>query len=227
MGSEHDSASLVSQLENGGDSCTLRSTAGDWGEREVRRRERGEEEEEQDQEQQRENGSGSKRRRRRSRRRSGRSRRSCAHLQAWGLGPGLDAQAQGHSSTQSLLQVLLHLRQLQLQIDALLLLLFTLLFCFLQALLQRSGATLSWATERAGHMMGACPVLLEAGPDSPVEASRAPFSSLLFFFSWLRWVRISCFLLISSSSWAFSLRASASTRFFPYLHWSASAAGGG
>lgn len=76
-------------------------------------------------------------------------------------------------------------------------------------------------------MMGACPVLLEAEPDSPVEASRALLSSLLFFFSWLRWVRISCFLLISSSSWACSLRASASTRFFPYLHWSASAAGGG
>lgn len=74
--------------------------------------------------------------------------------------------------------------------------------------------------------LGAWLLALGAGPDSPVEASMAALSSLFSFLSWLRRSRSSCFLLLSCSSCSCSRRASASTRFFPYLHSSAPAAGG-
>ncbi len=57
----------------------------------------------------------------------------------------------------------------------------------------------------------------------PAAASTAVRRSLLSFFSWVRWFLISVFFFISSSSLACSRLASASTRFFPYLHCSASA----
>lgn len=57
----------------------------------------------------------------------------------------------------------------------------------------------------------------------PAAASTAVRRSLLSFFSWVRWFLISCFFFISTSSLDWSRLASASTRFFPYLHWSPSA----
>lgn len=57
----------------------------------------------------------------------------------------------------------------------------------------------------------------------PAAASTAVRRSLLSFFSCVRWFLISCFLFISSSSLDCSRLASASTRFLPYLHCSASA----
>lgn len=56
----------------------------------------------------------------------------------------------------------------------------------------------------------------------PAAASTAVRRSLLSFFSWVRWFLISCFFFISSSSLHCSRLASASTRFLPYLHCSAS-----
>lgn len=71
---------------------------------------------------------------------------TAADLEARGSGLGLDGQAQGDASTQSFLQALLHLGQLQLQVDALLLLLFALLLRLLQTLRQQSVGTFSWPT---------------------------------------------------------------------------------
>lgn len=73
---------------------------------------------------------------------------TAADLEARGSGFGLDGEAQSDSSTQSFLQVLLHLCQLQLQVHALLLLLFALLLRLLQPLRQQSVGTFSWTTQR-------------------------------------------------------------------------------
>lgn len=56
----------------------------------------------------------------------------------------------------------------------------------------------------------------------PAFASMAARRSLLSFRSWASLVRRASFRRSSSSSWLCSRLASASTRFLPYLYWSAS-----
>ena len=81
------------------------------------------------------------------------------YLRGGAAGLGFDGEAQGNSSAQGLLQALLYLRHLQLQGDALLLLLLALILHLLQPLRQRRQGPLAFGEMGSNRELDEmCPV---------------------------------------------------------------------